>query len=156
MRRAGRRLLAGTVAAVALSAAAAPLVHADPPAHDFFWPYGRVSDGGANVSPEVQPILALVNGVVCGADETKVAPAGDPDAGKTVYVVDILADGSSPGQRPGCGHAGDLVTFYFPASGRLALQHPSFTAGPARVDLDLGPSLSERRFVPLSASDGAP
>lgn len=156
MRPAGWRLLAGGFGVAVLAAAAAPLAHADPPAPDFYWPYGRVSDGGGNVHPEVQPILALVNGVVCGADQTQVAPAGDPDAGKTVYVVDILADGSNPGQRPGCGHAGDAVTFYFPVSGRVALQHPSFAAGPARVDLDLGPTLSERRFVPLSATDGAP
>jgi len=142
-------------AAMALSAQAS-----SPPLPDFYWPYGRVQDAGANLAPEVQPLFTMVNGRVCGVAETTVAAAapGIPaaDTGKTVYVVDVAADGTGPGQFPGCGRPGDTVVFYFPLAARLAVEQPAFQQGGARVDLELGPALSFRLLAPLPASDGVP
>ena len=130
----------------------------DPPEPDFFWPYGTVQVDGANVEPAEQQVVAIVNGVACGESMTFVAapgpgvPAGD--VGKTVYVVDVHADGVGAGQRVGCGSAGDAVALYFPELRRLALQQPVFVVGGQRVDLALGAELGFRLQGPMVASDG--
>ena len=148
-------LLAAGIFAAALSSLANA---ADPPKPDFFWPYGIVQAAGGNLTPAEQPVLALIDGAVCGSATTRVAPAEadtpTADVGKTVYVVDVLADGSGPGQRPGCGRVGLPVTLYFPGSARIASHHPTFQAGSLRVDLDLAQTLSFRRSTPEVASDG--
>ncbi len=156
----GRRT-AVALGALAFSCAAAGVTSAlaiDPPQPDFFWPHGTVQLAGENVEPEVQPVIALVNGRACGEAETFVAQAGEGvppgDVGKTVYVVNVLADGTSAGQRPGCGEAGELVSLYFVGSHRLALQQPQFAVGGLRVDLELGPELSFRMPLPMLAGDG--
>lgn len=131
---------------------------ADPPQPDFFWPYGRVQADGANIVPEQQTVIALVNGKACGEGETLVAQAGPGvpagDVGKTVYVVDVLADGPGSGHRPGCGFPGAPVLLYFAGAHRLALQQPVFIVGGQRFDVDLGPELSYRLQGPMLASDG--
>jgi hypothetical protein len=113
---------------------------------------------GGNLEPEVQPVIALVNGKACGEDETFVAQAGEgvppEDVGKTVYVVNVLADGAGAGQRAGCGDPGELVSLYFVGSHRIALQQPQFEAGGLRVDVELGPELSFRMPLPMLAGDG--
>ena len=130
----------------------------DPPQPDFFWPYGRVQLDGANIQPPQQTVIGIVNGRACGESTTLVAtqapgvPAGD--IGKTVYVVDVLADGSGTGHRAGCGHPGDSVVLYFPAVHRLSQQQPLFAVGGQRVDVDLGPELVYRLQGPMLASDG--
>ena len=129
-----------------------------PPQPDFFWPYGTVLLGAENILPAQQPVIGLVNGKACGESTTFIAtdapgvPEGD--VGKTVYVVDILADGSGPGHRPGCGTPGAPVTLYFPESHRLSQQAPGFIAGGQRVDVSLGPELIYRLQGPMLASDG--
>jgi len=129
-----------------------------PPQPDFFWPYGTVLLGAENILPAQQPVIGLVNGKACGESTTFIAtdapgvPEGD--VGKTVYVVDILADGSGPGHRPGCGTPGAPVTLYFPESHRLSQQAPGFIAGGQRVDVSLGPELVYRLQGPMLASDG--
>jgi hypothetical protein len=150
-------MLSGALAMVIL--AAASLVRAaDPPQPDFFWPYGRVRADGANIVPAEQSVLALVNGKVCGQATTLVAAAGPgvpaEDVGKTVYVIDVLADGSNSGQRSGCGHPGDPVTLYFVGARRVALQQPQFVTGGQRNDVDLGPELQFRLQGPMLANDG--
>jgi hypothetical protein len=131
----------------------------NPPQPDFFWPYGKVQLAGSNIEPQQQTVIGLVNGRACGEATTLVAapgpgvPAGD--VGKTVYVVDVLADGSNAGQRPGCGHPGDLVHLYFVGSHRLAAQQAFFAAGGQRFDVELGPELSFRLTTPVLASDGS-
>lgn len=154
-----KRLLAALLASSLLGGAALTSVLADsPPAPDFFWPYGRVQLNGTNISPEVQPVIAFVNGKACGFAQTQVAqPVPDTppgDIGKTVYVVDVLADGNAQGERPGCGHTGDAVVLYFPLIHRIAGQQPSFRQGGLRVDLDLGPALSYQLSAPMLAGDG--
>lgn len=130
-----------------------------PGAPDFAWPYGTVLVDGANLEPPVQPVIALVNGVSCGDALTKVATAapGTPpgDVGKTVYVVDVLADGSRPGQRLGCGVAGLPIQLWFPVARRLALQQPLFAPGGQRIDLALGAPLGFELRATVVASDGA-
>ncbi|MFN0145531.1 MAG: hypothetical protein ACKVT1_03395 [Dehalococcoidia bacterium] len=110
--------------------------------------------GTANIDPPEQPIIALVNGVACGLARTKVAAAGPEvpaaDVGKTVYVVDILADAA----RRGCGRPGDAVTFYLPAERRIAAQRPLFRIGGERIDLDLTVELTNQVPFPMTASDG--
>lgn len=132
---------------------------ADPPQPDFFWPYGKVQVDGANIQPTSQRVIGLVNGKACGDATTLVAQAGPGvpagDAGKTVYVVDILADGTNPGQRPGCGHPGDMALLYFPDLHRFALQAAVFTQGSVRLDLDLGPELPFRLRGQMLANDGS-
>jgi hypothetical protein len=135
-----------------------PGTAANPPQPDFFWPYGQVRLDGANIEPAVQPVIGLVNGRACGEATTKVAQAGTGvppgDVDKTVYVVDVLADGSDPGHRPGCGRAGDPVQLYFPLARRIGVQAGLFVAGPQRLDVDLGPELQFRLQGPMVASDG--
>lgn len=132
----------------------------EPPQPDFFWTYGRVLDGTANIAPARQPIVAIVRGQACGAGLTSLAEAGPDvpaaDVGKTVYVVDVKAHGTGTGQRPGCGRPGDQVVFYLPAIQRLAQQTPAFKVGEQRTDLTLGPALSQRQVLPAVGSDGAP
>lgn len=132
---------------------------ADPPQPDFFWPYGQVRLDGANIDPAEQPVIGLVNGRACGQATTRVAQAGPGvpagDVGKTVFVVDILANGLEVGHRPGCGHPGDAVQLYFPLARRLGVQGALFVAGPQRLDVDLGPELQFALRGPMVASDGA-
>lgn len=129
-----------------------------PPQPDFFWPYGTVLQSGANIAPAQQPLIALVRGQACGFTETLVATAqpGNPpgDVGKTVYAVDVLADGAGAGQRPGCGRLGDPVTFYLPQIGRVASQQPLFQQGEQRVDLSAAIALGERLVIPVVSDDG--
>ncbi len=151
--RSRRRMAALLVSFVLGGAFIASAFAQAPTAPDFFWPYGKVLIGGANLDPVVQPVVAFVNGNACGSGETLVATAaeGTPadDVGKTVYVLDVLADGTSVGQRPGCGHPGDAVTLYFPASHSVASQQPTFVPGGQRVDLDLGTNLPYRQQAAL-------
>ncbi len=131
-----------------------------PPQPDFFWPYGTVLFDGGNIDPAIQPVLAIVNGKVCGQATTMIAGpgAGVPasDVGRTVYVVDVLAAGSNAGQMPGCGTPGAPVTLYFPQAQRVALEQPAFQQGGHRVNLNLGPALIYRLQTPMVANDGAP
>lgn len=130
-----------------------------PPAPTFYWPYGKVQVGGANLVPAVQPVIAFVNGKACGSGSTTVATAADGtpagDVGKTVYVIDVFADGSATGERRGCGHAGDVVTLYFPLTG-IAAQQPLFKQGHQRVDLDIAAQTSFSLQAPMMAADGTP
>ena len=160
---ASRRIFVRVAVLVLVSAflalAAIPLAGAaDPPQPDFFWPYGRVQLDGANIEPAEQTVIGIVNGIACGEATTLVAtegpgvPAGD--VGKSVYVVDVLAEGTSAGHRAGCGRAGDSVLLYFAESHRIAQQVPLFAAGGLRVDVDLGSELVHRLRGPMLASDG--
>lgn len=151
--------VAGALAFSLVAGAAAPALARTTGAPDFAWPYGRVQAAGGNVSPIEQPVIALVNGRACGEGSTKLAQAGTGvpagDVGKTVYVVDVLADGTNPGQRPGCGTAGATIRLYFPVSRRIASQQAAFAPGPQRFDVDLGPELGFRLAAPVVAGDGA-
>lgn len=152
-------LPAGVLASLLLAVAVLrPLGAVEPPQPDFFWPYGKVQIDGANIFPTSQRVIAIVNGKACGDANTLVAQAGagvpTSDVGKTVYVVDILAAGSNPGQRPGCGHPGDPVSLYFPEIHRFALQGTFFAPGSLRFDVDLGDELPYRLQGPMLANDG--
>lgn len=140
-----------------VTAVAGPVSAQAPGPPDFYWPYGIVQADGANLSPAVQPVQAFVNGVLCGEGVTLVATAGENvpanDVGKTVYKIDILADGTRVDQRPGCGTAGDEVTFYFPAMRRFATQNPPFQQGGERLDLTLAGPLQYRAIAPATARD---
>ncbi|WP_322797005.1 hypothetical protein [Tepidiforma sp.] len=155
VRRAALAAVAAAAFCIPVGARAQP---ASPGPPDFAWPYGIVRLDGANIEPPIQPVIALVNGRACGSDLTRIAEPGPgtppTDVGRTAYVVDVLADGQAPGQRPGCGVPGLPILLYFPALGRFALQQPTFAPGPQRLDLDLGPGLPYRLASPVVASDG--
>jgi hypothetical protein len=144
--------------AVAAGFAAASAAAQDPPVPDFYWPYGHVQADGANVAPAEQPIIAMVRGQACGMATTLVAPVTPDtpleDQGKTVYVINVRADGTSAGQQVGCGRPGDLVSFYFPVPGRFATAQPLFQPGEERVNLELGPVLTTKLRVPFVSDDG--
>ena len=116
-------------------------------------------DGG-NLEPAIQPVIAIVNGKVCGQATTTIAlpGAGVPpgDVGRTVYVIDVLAAGSNTGQEPGCGTPGAPVTLYFPQSQRIAVEQPAFQQGGHRNDLNLATQLVFKLQGPMVANDGAP
>ena len=155
----GRGIATALVAFLVLVVAPARVAFADsPPAPDFYWPYGKVQIFGGNLSPSAQPAIAFVNGKACGTAQVIVAPPaeGTPigDVGRTVYVIDVLADGTGIGQRPGCGRPGDPVTLYFPKSG-IAVQQPPFKQGGQRIDLDIGVRTIYRLQAPLMAADGS-
>lgn len=147
----------GIVAALGWTAFAQAQSPPGPPT--FAYLYGRVTLNGANVSPEMQPVVAFVNGNSCGGApaQTFVATDGDDvpdqDIGATVYVVDVLAGGAATYEREGCGHAGDPVILYFPAVGRMAAAQPLFQAGPIRADIELDIALQFRASLPQVATD---
>jgi hypothetical protein len=85
---------------------------------------------------------------------TATADTPASDIGKTVYVIDVLADGSGPGQRPGCGRAGDPVLFWFPTLGALATQQPTFQPGESRLDLTADHPLPNRLTLLSVSTDG--
>ncbi|MFN8616666.1 MAG: hypothetical protein U0837_06185 [Dehalococcoidia bacterium] len=151
-------MAAGVLASLFLALTAIRARAADPPQPDFFWPYGKVQLDGANIFPTSQRVIGIVNGKSCGDASTLVAQAGAGvpagDVGKTVYVVDILAGGTNSGQRPGCGHPGDVVSLYFPQMHRFALQEAAFAPGSLRLDVDLGGELPFRLQGPMLANDG--
>jgi hypothetical protein len=153
------RALGGVLVLASLALGANIALGQNPPQPDFFWPYGIVELDGSNIEPAQQTVIGLVNGRACGEATTLVATAGPGvpagDAGNTVYVVDVLADGRNAGQRPGCGHPGDEVLLYFAGSHRLAAQDAFFAAGGQRFDVELGPELSFRLTTPVLASDGS-
>ena len=153
-----RRLTGMLFASLLLAFSLSMVARADnPPVPDFYWPYGIARLNGANVDPAVQTVVAFARGKACGDTQTLVALAGpnvpSGDVGKTVYVVNILANGGSPGQRSGCGQAGDPVLFYLPGMHRTALQQPSFHQGNERVDLDFDNQLRYQLRAPQVASD---
>ncbi|MEX0782745.1 MAG: hypothetical protein WD557_08850 [Dehalococcoidia bacterium] len=151
------------MAAVAASFAVVALVHAQSPpgAPTFAYVYGRVLLGGENLIPDTQPVIAFVNGKACGGTPTNtlVASEGDDvkpeDVGRTVYVIDVLADGTNTYERLGCGRPGDPILLYFPAAGRTSSVQPLFQSGPLRADLELDIALSQRAGIPQLAADGA-
>lgn len=156
------RLLGATgalVLASLVSGLPAPMLAGaqSPPAPDFYWPYGIARVSGANLDPTAQTLVAFVRGKACGETTTMVATAGPntpaSDVGKTVYVVNIAASGTLPGQRPACGQSGDPVLFYLPQLHRTATQQPQFHQGTDRVDLDFDNRLQYQLRAPQVAID---
>jgi hypothetical protein len=149
--------VAGTGAAFVIAFAA---LAQDAPLPDFYWPYGQVQVDGSNIEPPAQPVIAIVRGQACGSSTTLVAQPGPEtpaaDANKTVYVVNVRADGTGGGQRPGCGRPGDPVLFYFPILRRFATTMPLFRQGEERVNLSLGPPMTTRLPLPFVSDDGPP
>ncbi len=133
---------------------------AEPPGPpDFTVVFGPVQLDGQNISPNEQVVIAIVNGLSCGNAVTQVAsddPTNAPDIGKTVYALNVFADGAGLSQAPGCGSNGDIISFYFPEQRRLAVETATFTGigSPSRKGLTLGPELTFRQSVPLVSSDG--
>ena len=158
-RRRSLRALAGVLVLASVAFGASSAFGQNPPQPDFFWPYGTVQLGGSNIEPQQQTVIGVINGRACGEATTLVAGAGPGvpvgDAGKTVYVVDVLADGTNGGQRTGCGRPGDPVLLYFVGSHRLATQQAFFSAGGQRLDVELGPEMFFRLTTPVLASDGS-
>jgi hypothetical protein len=76
------------------------------------------------------------------------------DVGKTVYALDVLADGTDGGERIGCGRAIDPVALYFPLLHRFATPQPPFAAGTSRVDIELGTALPSQVRLAAVGSDG--
>ncbi len=156
------RLLIASAAAllIALFASHSSQAQNPPPLPDFTTAFGQVQLDGSNISPSEQTVIAFVNGRACGFGASEVAsndPDNTTDVGKTVYVVDVRADGSGVFQLPGCGTQNDAISFYFPESGRMAVEETTFTGPPAgfvRVDLSLDIALSHRLSAQLTASDG--
>lgn len=133
-------------------------VEPPPTAPDFTTVFGPVQLDGQNLIPNEQVVIAIVNGLSCGNDVTQVAsddPTNAPDIGKTVYAINVLADGSGFSQAPGCGTNGDAVSFLFPELHRIAVETSTFTGvGFTRQELTLGPELTFRQSIPLVTSDG--
>lgn len=153
------------VIAVAAAVAALPS-RAQPPAFpEFTTVYGRALIDGENLQPPDQPLVAFINGRVCGWTSVRLVPAADgdgedaesdPDAGRTVYAVDARSGGDGLYQLPGCGRAGDAIRFYLPLSGRMAEEEARFGGdGAARADLSFGVDLPWRLRAPQLANEGA-
>lgn len=149
------------LAAIVLAAAASwvvPEAAAQPPLPEFATRYGTILDAGANLDPPSQPIVAIVNGRVCGSDRTFIAPPGPnvppEDVGRTVYRIDVYAKGDGPGHHPDCAVVGDTIRFYLPESGRFANETSTFAPGAERLDLTVGDPLPYRGLAPRVARDG--
>ena len=148
-------------ASAAIGWAALAGAQSPPGAPTFAYLYGQVLVGGENVAPESQPVIAFVNGISCGGAPTTtlVATEGDDvpeeDIGRTVYVIDVLANGTNNYERTGCGEPGLPIMLYLPAIGRMSSQQPLFQSGPIRADLELDIALTQRAGIPQLAADGA-
>ncbi|MFQ5380213.1 MAG: hypothetical protein ACE5EF_01135 [Dehalococcoidia bacterium] len=144
---------AAAILAVSLPAGATAI--ADPPIPTELRLFGSVLVDGSNVEPRGQPLLAIVNGRVCGETTIFLNPEGEPvDGGLTVYVLTVAAAGSGANEHEGCGEDGDPITLYLPGKGLLASSPVAFSSGWARADLSLttGPQLA-RNLLPLIATD---
>ncbi len=94
-------------------------------------------------------VVAIIGSSTCGTGVITT------DNGSPVYVIDVVSDS----QTPGCGAAGRTISFYFSPTGgqpgRLANETATWSAaGPKQQALTPGKPLTERRFVPMAASDG--
>ena len=151
-------LALATVAGLFASRGVAFSVDPPPSPPDFTTVFGPVQVDGQNIVPSEQMVMAFVNGRSCGTDSTKVAsddPSNEPDIGKTVYAVSVLADGSGFSQALGCGTNGDTVSFYFPDLHRLANESTMFSGvGFKREELTLGSEMSFRLPTTLVTADG--
>jgi hypothetical protein len=99
-------------------------------------------DDGQSV-PDGTPVLALVNGNLCGEGSREPGQKGtwtlDRDladlgahAGDSIYIVDVVSDS----QTPGCGTEGATVTFE--VDGRPAHEQGLWKAGFNSLDLTVG------------------
>ena len=128
-----------------------------PPPPDFTTIFGPVQLDGQNIVPNDHLIIAMVNGRGCGYDTTKVAaddPSNAPDIGKTVFAINVLADGTGSSQALGCGVPGDRIYFYFPDLRRFATETAQFVGiGFERTPLTLSEELTNRIYLPLVVKD---
>lgn len=103
---------------------------------------GAVSADGQTVA-DGTPVLALVNGNLCGKSSREPGQEGtwtlDKDvadlglhAGDSIYIVDVASDS----QTPGCGTEGATVTFQ--VAGRSAHQQGLWKAGLNTLNLTVG------------------
>lgn len=103
---------------------------------------GTVRIDGQSV-PDGTPVLALVNGNVCGKSSREPGQEGtwtlDKDvadlgmhAGDSIYIVDVASDS----QTPGCGTEGALVTFQ--VAGRTTHETGLWKAGLNTLNLTVG------------------
>jgi hypothetical protein len=161
MRRRGHRSGAFFVSgAIVAAVAMAGIASADPPTPDFYRPYGTVQDAGANIAPEQQPVVAFVHDNNCGTGTTSLAAAGEgvpeSDAGETVYVLDVLADGPGAFERTDCGRVGDTVRLYLPLEHAFLSPAATFREAFERVDATVAAPLGFQVRTPLTAADGSP
>ena len=125
-----------------------------PPFPNFTTLFGEVQLNDTNITPSNQSIIAFMNGHSCGWNKTQIAE-DHPDIGKTVYVLDARAAGTSTYRLPNCGSQSESITFYFPEIGWMATESTTFAAASfVRIDLSLGVELRHRLRTPLAASDG--
>jgi hypothetical protein len=103
---------------------------------------GTVRADGETVA-DGTPVLALVNGNVCGKSSREPGQEGtwtlDEDvadlglhAGDSIYIIDVVSDS----QTPGCGTEGAIVTFQ--VADRAAHQQGSWKAGLNTLNLTVG------------------
>jgi hypothetical protein len=103
---------------------------------------GTVSADGQTVA-DGTPVLALVNGNLCGKSSREPGQEGtwtlDKDvvdlglhAGDSIYIVDVASDS----QTSGCGTEGAIVTFQ--VAGRSAHQQGLWKAGLNTLNLTVG------------------
>jgi hypothetical protein len=103
---------------------------------------GTVSADGQTVA-DGTPVLALVNGNLCGKSSREPGQEGtwtlDKDvsdlglhAGDSIYIVDVASDS----QTPGCGTEGAIVAFQ--VAGRSAHQQGLWKAGLNTLNLTVG------------------
>ncbi len=147
-----RALLLG-IGAVGVAVAAIPAIAmaADFPPPPPSTYYGSVPTGVAPGQGVVAIVLDGGNSSACGTGATLT----DPQSGKVVYVVDVIADA----QQAGCGKSGRTVMFYFTGvgGGRLSTDAPAAWSGPGPVKVDVATvsaPLPRRGTAPEVAKDG--
>jgi hypothetical protein len=69
--------------------------------------YGAVLAGDGFTPVAGMPVIARVDGNLCGQTETQIQPLDGQE--QVVYPIDVLADGA--GEANGCGKPGQIVTF---------------------------------------------
>jgi hypothetical protein len=79
--------------------------------------FGSISDEAGPV-PDGLVVEAYIDNTLCGTGQTEFT--GDGDARVTAYAVDVFANGSVGGEKPGCGRDGDTARS---RTGRPATTH---------------------------------
>jgi len=129
---------------------------------------GTVRVDGQNV-PDGTPVLALINGKLCGEGSREPGQKGtwtanqdDADlgirTGDSIYIVDVASDS----QTPGCGTEGAIVTFQ--VAGQPVRENGLWKAGFNPLSLTVGqapsPAATPQGQAPATSqeasSDGFP
>jgi hypothetical protein len=94
--------------------------------------FGSISDAAGRVDAGL-PVEAYIGDTLCGS-KGKTEFTGEGDARVTVYVIDVVDEG----QTPGCGRLNAKQQVRIKIGDRFASQTATWDPGPVRLDVTFG------------------